>query len=80
MRFLDTKAMFAVSALANLCLAIIPIIVIFIGEITPTVVVLNVGLIVLAITAFAATVFLFVRNDQQKRFLMAVAASSSARR
>ena len=42
----------------------------------PTVIALNVGLIVLAIIAFAATVFLFVRNDQQKHFLMALAASA----
>jgi hypothetical protein len=80
MRFLDTKTVFAVSALANLCLAVIPIIVIFIGETAPTVVALNVGLIVLAITAFAATAFLFVRNDRQMRFLKAVAASSADRR
>ena len=46
----------------------------------PTVIALNVGLIVLAIIAFAAAVFLFVQNDQQKHFLMALAASSSSRR
>jgi hypothetical protein len=80
MRYLGTNSVFAVSALANLCLVIIPIIVIFIGEITPTMIALNVGLMVLAIIAFAATVFLFVRNDQQKHFLMALAASSSSRR
>ena len=77
MRFLDTKAVFAVCALANLCLAVIPIIVVFIGETTHTVVALNVGLIALAITAFAATAFLFVRNEQQVHFLKVMAVSSS---
>jgi hypothetical protein len=77
MRFLDTKAVFAVCALANLCLAVIPIIVVFIGETTHTVVALNVGLIALAITAFAATAFLFVRNEQQMSFLKVMAVSSS---
>jgi hypothetical protein len=77
MRFLDTKAVFAVCALANLCLAVIPTIVIFVGETTPIVVALNVGLITLAITAFAATAFLFVRNGRQMRFLKVMADSSS---
>jgi hypothetical protein len=80
MRYLGTKTVFSVSALANLCLAIIPMIVIFLGEATPTVVALNVGLIVLAIIALAATVFLFVRNDRQKKFFMAIAASSATPR
>jgi geranylgeranyl pyrophosphate synthase len=43
----------------------------------PIVVALNVGLIALAITAFAATAFLFVRNEQQMRFLKVMAALSS---
>jgi hypothetical protein len=77
MRFLDTKAVFAVCALANLCLAVIPTIVIFIGESTCAVVALNVSLIALAITAYAATGFLFVRNEQQMRFLKVMTASSS---
>jgi hypothetical protein len=80
MRFLDTNSVFAISALANLCLAIIAIIVLCIGNVTPPVVALNAGSIVLAIIAFAATAFLYVRNDQQKHFLMALAASSSTRR
>jgi hypothetical protein len=79
MRFLDTKAVFAVSALVNLCLAVIPVIVLLIGNTTSMIVALNVGLIVLAIVAGAATTFLIMRNDQQMRFLKVMAASSTVR-
>jgi hypothetical protein len=79
MRFLDTNVVFAIYARANLCLAVIAGVAILLREITPLAVALNMGAITLAIIAWAATTFLFVRHDRQKRFLIAVAVSSAGR-
>jgi hypothetical protein len=80
MRRLDTNFLFATSIRANLCLAIIPAIILWIGQFTPAIVALSMASIALAVIACFATALLFVRNDQQKRFVMALAGSLPGRR